>query len=169
MVTIALVAAAPASAKKSDESFTFGDAAILGPVKVRGDVAYVRARYSCDVGNHIWVSVKQSASGEIDPAVSAEGGGFGGAASAWWQSHRGSFACDGKRHVASFTVDTVEPGQPRSASERLGLGAVLHHDRRGPQRRSDAVIEVTNKRDHSERDDDNDDERDDDGDDEQDD
>jgi hypothetical protein len=110
VATIALVGAAPASAKKSDESFTVGDAAVLGPVHVRGDVALVHARYSCDVGNHIWVSVKQSASGDIDPAVSAEGSGFGGAASAWWQSHRGSFTCDGKRHVAWFTVDTVEEG-----------------------------------------------------------
>jgi len=99
---------APASAQ--DDSFTVGDAAVLGPVHVRGDVAQVHARYSCDVGNHIWVSVKQSATGRVDPAISAEGSGFGGAASAWWQSHRGSFTCDGKRHVAWFTVDTLEPG-----------------------------------------------------------
>jgi hypothetical protein len=111
VATMALVVgAAPASAKKPSESFTFGDAEVLGPVHVRGDVALVHARYSCGVGEHIWVSVKQSASGDIDPAVSAEGSGFGGAAAAWWQSHRGSFICDGKRHVAWFTVDTVEPG-----------------------------------------------------------
>jgi hypothetical protein len=105
---MALVVAAPASAQ--DDSFTYGDAAVLGPVHIRGDVAQVHARYSCEVGNHIWVSVKQSATGDIDPAVSAEGSGFGGAATAWWQSHRGSFTCDGKRHVAWFTVDTVEEG-----------------------------------------------------------
>ena len=86
VATIALVGAAPASAQ--DDSFTFGDAAVLGPVHVRGDVAQVHARYSCEVGNHIWVSVKQSAKGDIDPDVAAEGSGFGGAASAWWQSHR---------------------------------------------------------------------------------
>jgi hypothetical protein len=107
VATIALVVAAPASAQ---DEFTYGDAAVLGPVHVRGDAAQVHARYSCDVGNHIWVSVKQSAAADIDPAVSAEGSGFGGAASAWWQSHRGSFTCDGKRHVAWFTVDTVEEG-----------------------------------------------------------
>jgi hypothetical protein len=74
-------------------------------------VAQVHARYSCTVGSHLWVSVKQGASASIDPAVSAEGAGFGGTAvTAWWQSHRGSFTCDGKRHVAWFTVDTVEPG-----------------------------------------------------------
>ena len=110
VAALTLVLAAPASAKKSDESFTVGDAAVLGPVHVRDDVALVHARYSCDVGDHIWVSVKQGASAAIDPAVSAEGSGFGGAATAWWQSHRGSFTCDGKRHVAWFTVDTVEEG-----------------------------------------------------------
>lgn len=108
VATAALVVAAPASAQ--DDSFTFGDAAVLGPVHIRGDVAKVHARYSCEVGNHIWVSVKQGATGDIDPAVSAEGSGFGGAATAWWQSHRDSFTCDGKRHVAWFTVDTVEEG-----------------------------------------------------------
>jgi hypothetical protein len=107
VATTALFVAAPASAQ---DEFTYGDAAVLGPVHVRGDVARVHARYSCDVGNHIWVSVKQSAAADIDPAVSAEGSGFGGEASAWWQSHRGSFTCDGKRHVAWFTVDTVEEG-----------------------------------------------------------
>jgi hypothetical protein len=106
--TMALVAAPSASAQ--EDSFTFGDAAVLGPVHVRGDVALVHARYSCDVGTHLWVSVKQSAARDIDPAVAAEGSGFGGAASAWWQSHRGSFTCDGKRHVGWFAVDTVEPG-----------------------------------------------------------
>jgi hypothetical protein len=107
----ALIVAAPASAKKnSNESFTFGDAEVIGPVHIRGDVAQVHARYSCDVGTHIWVSVKQNDSATVDPDVSAEGAGFGGAATAWWQSHRGTFTCDGKRHVAWFTVDTVEPG-----------------------------------------------------------
>src|SRR5215207_4736932 len=71
VAAMALVGAAPASAQ--DDSFTFGDAAVLGPVHVRGDVAQVHARYSCDVGNHIWVSAKQSDAADIDPAVAAEG------------------------------------------------------------------------------------------------
>src|SRR6186997_365443 len=97
MAITALVGAASASAA---DSFTFGDAAILGPVHVRGDVAEVHARYSCEVGSHIWVSVKQNASATVDSAVAAEGAGFNGVATAWWQSHRGTFTCDGKRHVA---------------------------------------------------------------------
>jgi len=108
VAVMALAGAASASAQ--EDSFTVGDAAVLGPVHVRGTVAQVHARYSCDVGTHLWVSVKQSASRGIDPAVAAEGSGFGGTAAAWWQSHRGTFTCDGKRHVAWFAVDTVEPG-----------------------------------------------------------
>ena len=103
-----LAGAAPASAQ--DDSVTFGDADVLGPVHVRGDVARVHARYSCETGNHIWVSAKQSAAGAIDPVVAAGGFGFGSAVGAWWQSHAGRFTCDGKRHVAWFTVDTVEEG-----------------------------------------------------------
>src|SRR5215207_9909398 len=103
-----LAGAAPASAQ--DDSFTFRDADVLGPVHVRGDVARVHARYSCETGNHIWVSAKQSAAADIDPAVAAERAGFENKASVWWQSHAGSFTCDGKRHVAWFTIDTTEPG-----------------------------------------------------------
>ena len=107
VAAMALAAAAPAGAQ---DEFTVGDAAVLGPVHVRGDVAQVHVRYSCDAGDHLWVSVKQSASGAIDPAVAGDGSGFGGVAASWWQSHRGSFTCDGKRHVAWFDVDTLEPG-----------------------------------------------------------
>jgi hypothetical protein len=107
VLTAAFVGAGTAGA---DDSFTLGDAAILGPVHVRGDVADVHVRYSCAIGTHLWVSAKQTATGAIDPAVAAEGSGFGDVAATWWQSHRGSFTCDGKRHVGWFTVDTVEPG-----------------------------------------------------------
>src|SRR4051812_19124983 len=106
----AALGAAPAAAKQADDSFTVGDAAILGPVHVRGSVAEVHVRYSCTVGTHIWVSAKQSASGAKDPKIAEEGSGFGGTAAAWWQSHRGTFTCDGARHTQWFTVDTVEPG-----------------------------------------------------------
>ena len=110
VTTTALVAAGPASAKQPTESFTFGDADVIGPVHNRGDVAKVHARYSCDVGTHIWVSAKQNSAATVDPEVSGDGSGFGGIAAAWWQSHRGTFTCDGKRHTAWFTIDTVEPG-----------------------------------------------------------
>ena len=166
VVATALVAAAPASAKKNEtpDTFTVGDAAILGPVKVRGDVAYVRARYSCDVGNHIWVSVKQGASAQIDPAVSAEGAGFGGAATAWWQSHRGTFTCDGKRHVGWFSVDTVEPGSRGQLKRGWGYVQFCITTDEGLSAVRQQWSKVKVKRDHSDRDDDDgeDDERDDD-------
>jgi hypothetical protein len=108
VAAMALIGAAPAAAQ--DDSFTVGDAAVLGPVHVRGDAALVHVRYSCDVGTHLWVSAKQSDAADIDPAVAAEGFGFGSTEGAWWQSHRGSFRCDGKRHTAWYSVDTVEPG-----------------------------------------------------------
>jgi hypothetical protein len=111
VAVVALGATALATAAPNDDqSFTVGDAAVLGPVHVVGDVALVHARYSCDVGTHIWVSAKQSETGAVDPDIAEEGSGFGNVATAWWQSHRGSFTCDGKRHVGWFTVDTVEPG-----------------------------------------------------------
>jgi hypothetical protein len=111
VAVVALGATALATAAPNDDqSFTVGDAAVLGPVHVTGDVAMVHARYSCDVGTHIWVSAKQSDTGAVDPEIAEEGSGFGGVAAAWWQSHRGSFTCDGKRHVGWFIVDTVEPG-----------------------------------------------------------
>ena len=113
----------PRAPKNTTESFTFGDADVIGPVHIRGDVAQVHARYSCDVGTHIWVSVKQNDSATVDPDVSAEGAGFGGAATAWWQSHRGTFTCDGKRHVAWFTVDTVEAGSRGELAARAGAGS----------------------------------------------
>jgi hypothetical protein len=110
VAAMALISAAPASAKHtSEESFSVGDATLLGPVHIRGEVADVHVHYSCTFGDHIWVSVKQSANGEIDPSISGEGSGFGGAAAVWWQSHRNSFTCDGKQHVGWFKVDTEEP------------------------------------------------------------
>ena len=61
IAAVGLIAAALAGAKTKNESFTVGDANVIGPLYIRGDVAKVHARYSCDVGDHIWVSVKQNA------------------------------------------------------------------------------------------------------------
>jgi hypothetical protein len=110
IVTVAVTALVGAASASANDSFVFGDATIKSAVHVNGDVATVKVRYSCDVGDHIWVSAKQNASATVDPAVAAEGSGFGDVAAAWWQSHRGSFTCDGNRHTALFEIDTVEPG-----------------------------------------------------------
>jgi hypothetical protein len=110
LIAVAVTALVGAASASANDSFVFGDATVKSAIHVRGDVATVRVRYSCDVGTHIWVSAKQNDSATIDPAVAAEGSGFGGAATAWWQSHRGSFTCDGKRRTSVFEIDTVEFG-----------------------------------------------------------
>jgi hypothetical protein len=70
--------------------------------------ATVHVRYRCASGEALWVSAKQTKSGEKDPALKKEGSSK--VASAWWQSHRNKFVCNGKYHSAKFTIDKVEPG-----------------------------------------------------------
>lgn len=91
------------------------DAQVVGTVRIDSNdptVAYVTARYSCQPGApgstaaaHLFVSVKQSADRDTDPAVLAEGAGFGHGVAAWSQSHpTAQVVCDGKVHVQTFTV-----------------------------------------------------------------
>ena len=85
---------------------------ILGPVRIDGDVATVRARYNCEQAGHLFVSVKQTGDRNKDArlpqpgssAVVAETGG------GWWQSHPQDFNCDGETHVGTFTIGTFEYG-----------------------------------------------------------
>lgn len=102
------------------------DAQVVGTVRIDSNdptVAYVTARYSCQPGvpgttaaGHLFVSVKQSATADRDPAVLAEGAGFGHGVAAWSQSHpTDQVICDGKVHVQTFTVHQgadEESGQP---------------------------------------------------------
>ena len=83
-------------------------ATFQGQIERHGDHATLRVRYTCASGNHLWVSAKQVASGKKDARLAAEGSSQ--IASAWWQSHRNAFTCDGKSHTDTFTIDTVEPG-----------------------------------------------------------
>jgi hypothetical protein len=87
-------------------------AQVLGVVtSADGRTATVRARYVCSGPTHLWVSAKQNAAGTRDPAVRAEGAGFGGAVAAWLQSHPApQLTCDGRSHEQSFVVDQTEPG-----------------------------------------------------------
>jgi hypothetical protein len=111
------------------------DAQVVGTVRIDPadtSVGYVSARYSCQPGApgsttaaHLFVSVKQSASRDRDPAVLTEGGGFGHVVAAWSQSHpTDQVVCDGKVHVQTFTVHQgldEESGQPTGYGE-LGRG-----------------------------------------------
>jgi hypothetical protein len=79
-------------------------AEILGTVVLSegGNAATVRARYLCNEPTHLWVSAKQSATGERDPLLTGEG--TSAYAAAWLQNHP-SLDCDGRNHVDSFVID----------------------------------------------------------------
>jgi hypothetical protein len=86
---------------------------IVGVVQLTGQTtALVQARYSC-TGDpeqlHLWTSVKQTADRTADPALAEEGSSQ--IAAAWSQSHAtDNLVCDGRTHVARFTVDQLEQG-----------------------------------------------------------
>jgi hypothetical protein len=73
-----------------------------------GTTGVLRAVYSCNQSDHLWVSVKQVNSGLKDPALMAEGSSA--VADNYLQSHRNALTCDGRSHLGSFSVDTVEDG-----------------------------------------------------------
>jgi hypothetical protein len=87
-------------------------AQLVGVVHQTGPTtAEVMARYTC-TGTpdqlHLWVSVKQTEDRTADPRLAMEGSSQ--ISAAWSQSHAGVLTCDGKNHVASFTVDQSEQG-----------------------------------------------------------
>jgi hypothetical protein len=106
--------ASPAVAKSTATT----SSKVVGTVHITsGGTAEVEAQYTCTIADpvnhpgHLWVSVKQNSSGTFDPAVAGEGSGFGGVAARWEDSHRNPITCDGKNHVARFTVDQLEGKQ----------------------------------------------------------
>jgi hypothetical protein len=109
--------AATAEAKPLPKATT---AHVIGTVRIDPDdasVAYVKALYRCTVADpvnqpaELWVSVKQNDAGTVDPALGAEGSGFGGTATRWEDSHRNSVNCDGHLNSGTFTVDQIEGKQ----------------------------------------------------------
>jgi hypothetical protein len=89
-------------------------------------VGYVRARYTCQPEfNHLWVSVKQDATGTADPALTTEGSGFGHISTTWVQSHPTDLQCDGKNHVQVFQVDTTEAVPPEFGGGTVGYGSLI--------------------------------------------
>jgi len=85
---------------------------ILGPVRIDGDVATVRARYNCEQAEHLWVSVKQTGERDKDVRLQQEGSSavVAQTGGGWWQSHPADFTCDGETHVGTFTIGTFEYG-----------------------------------------------------------
>lgn len=87
-------------------------ATVIGNVRIDSEdptVGYVTARYICQAEeiNHLWVSVKQTESGQPDPALQEEGSSE--VAATWSQSHPVDFVCNGKWQVQTFAVHQEEP------------------------------------------------------------
>lgn len=77
-----------------------------------GHQAVVKVHYTCAAnGNHLWVSLKQSATGAKNKAIEKESSGGKKVAKSWLDSHRDKAVCDGKSHTANFKVDQKEPGK----------------------------------------------------------
>jgi hypothetical protein len=109
VVAAALAAAAvPIVAHAQEQTDPDAKAEFVGAIKVGKKKATLKVTYSCNAGQALWVSPKQSALGKKDRRLRKEGSSK--AASAWWQSHRNTFVCDTQPHTARFSIDKVEKG-----------------------------------------------------------
>jgi hypothetical protein len=111
VVALALTAAWPLAASAAQEgSDPHAKAQFKGELETSPGATSgtLRVRYRCNVGDTLWISAKQTASGKKDVALEQEGSSQ--IAAAWWQSHRNPITCDGRSHKQTFTLDTVEPG-----------------------------------------------------------
>jgi hypothetical protein len=86
------------------------DATFLSALKRsdHGRKATLKVRYSCDKGDALWVSAKQTKSGARDKALKKEGSSA--VARTWLDSHRNPLTCDGASHTHKMTIDKVEQG-----------------------------------------------------------
>jgi hypothetical protein len=103
--TLAAVVPIVAQAEGSDPN---GKATFLGAIQTTGKQATLKVRYRCASGEALWVSAKQTKSGRSATRLMKEGSSRGSAA--WLDSHRDRFACNGKMHTGTFSIDTVEKG-----------------------------------------------------------
>jgi hypothetical protein len=115
LAALAAVLIVPASASAQGlPGGGIGFARTIGKAHIskNGRQAVLTVRYSCAAGgDHLWVSLKQSASGRRDPAIRKEGSGGGHVSASWLDSHREVATCDGRRRTAQFYVDQAEPGK----------------------------------------------------------
>jgi hypothetical protein len=108
----AIASVAGTGTASAKEAPAFG-AKLLGPVHVDKhdpSVGYVHAKYVCDDVEswHLWVSLKQNADRTVDEALAQEGSSA--IAATWIQSHPTDINCDGRWHVQTFRIDTLEQG-----------------------------------------------------------
>lgn len=71
--------------------------------------ATLKVKYSCKVGATLWISIKQAKHGKKDSKLGKQGSSK--TAVAWFQSHRNTIKCDGKKHTKTFTMDKKEQGK----------------------------------------------------------
>ncbi|WP_205695574.1 hypothetical protein [Conexibacter sp. SYSU D00693] len=102
-------ATVPATVSAQQQTDPNAKATFVGKIKrTSKSKATLKVTYQCSGGAALWVSAKQSASGKKDARLTKEGSSK--VASAWLQSHRGKFTCDGTSRTATFTIDKVEKG-----------------------------------------------------------
>src|SRR4051794_22860239 len=101
-------AAVPMVAHAQQQTDPNAKAEFVGAIKAGKKKASLKVTYSCNAGQALWVSAKESASGKKDRRLRKEGSSK--TASAWWQSHRNAFVCDTQPHTARFSIDKVEKG-----------------------------------------------------------
>lgn len=103
------LAAGPSPASAAPKPKAAPSAQVLGVTTITGmGTATVTARYSCNGGQHLWVSAKQAPSLRRDPILEQEGSSANSVA--WLQSHPVNFVCDGRKRTQTFTIDTLEQG-----------------------------------------------------------
>src|SRR4051794_13642493 len=104
----AFAAAVPMAASATAAAPAPAKAKFMSDIKVNGDTATLKVRYRCYVGEHLWISAKQTANGRTTTALRGEGSSQ--VAATWYQTHREGFVCDGVQQTQTFTIDKVEPG-----------------------------------------------------------
>jgi hypothetical protein len=104
VVVLTMCAAAAASAAGGVAK----TAAFVGPIAVSGSKATLKVRYTCNSGQTLWISAKETARGYSATRLMKEGSSKSSAA--WWDSHRNRIKCNGKPHTTTFTLDKVEKG-----------------------------------------------------------
>ncbi len=109
-VAVALVTAAlPGAADAKKSAAPAPKAEFIGKIKNHGDFATLHVRYTCNQADALWVSAKQTASGEKSDALTAPESS--GVAATMWHSHRNTFTCDGRSRTTKMTIDKLEWGK----------------------------------------------------------
>jgi hypothetical protein len=105
LIVVPLAQGSPSQGSDPDATAKF-----ISKIKTQknGKAATLRVRYRCNDADTLWVSAKQTKSGEKDGALKEEGSSE--VAATWLQSHRNPVECDGKKHETKFSIDKVEDG-----------------------------------------------------------